>query len=143
MSNINKNHQAENAIKWIESLPTYKQATGIDRTVLGSKSKGYCCIGAGCKILDIEFEEDDGISKLFRSAVGLYGESGDFIAKEDKVRPRYYGKPSLAEINDYTDAGFKRIANLMKRHPDWMFENGVAEIIAKYYSDKLNSRRNK
>ncbi len=31
----------------------------------------------------------------------------------------------------------------MKRHPDWMFESEVAEIIAKYYSDKLNSRRNK
>ncbi len=84
MSNINKNRQAENAIKWIEYLPTYKQAAGIDRTVLGSKSKGYCCIGAGCEILDIEFEEDDGISKPFRSAVGLDDESGSFIAKEDR-----------------------------------------------------------
>lgn len=129
---MNNERRAKNAIKWIENLPSYKQAPKEDRECLGSSEWGYCCLGAGCEILEIDFETHDIVSNRFRYAVGLKDRKGRFTL--GKKHPVFYNRPSLASVNDYTNAGFKRIASLMKRHPDWMFENEVAPLIAKHFT---------
>ncbi len=129
---MNNEIRAKNAIKWIENLPSYKQAPKEDRIRLGSNERGYCCIGAGCEILEIAFEADHFVSDEFQYAVGLRSRQGSFTKGYDYQV--FYEETSLAAINDNTDAGFKLIADLMKRHPDWMFHDEVAPLIAKHFA---------
>lgn len=132
MDEITNEDRANNAINWIENLPNYKQAPKGERQRLGSKEKGYCCLGAGCEILGLGFDEDDPNSVEFRQAVGLDCQNGSFIDES----MLFYGKDSLTEINDKTNAGFKRISDLMKTKPDWMFEKEVAQLITEHFEIK-------
>jgi hypothetical protein len=121
--------QAKNAIQWIDTLPNYKQAPKGKRGRLGNPEIGFCCLGAGCFELGIEYDWGDGISFDFQHEVGLFDDCGIF-----KVTNKYfYGKAVLTAINDHTHAGFKRIAKLLKTKPHWMFEPEVAELIKEHY----------
>lgn len=120
--------QAKNAIQVIDALPSYKQAKFGERGRLGDLVNGFCCIGAGCYELGIEFRPGDGSSADFEGAVGLISMGGWFYDGNT-----YYGRGSLASVNDYTHAGFKRIANLMKTKPEWMFLPEVAKLIRLHY----------
>lgn len=132
MNEITNEDRANNAINWIENLPNYKQAPKGERERLGSKEKGYCCLGVGCEILKMGFDEDDSNSKEFQQAVGLYCTNGSFTDKS----MLFYGKDSLTKLNDKTNAGFKRISDLMKTKPDWMFEDEVAQLISEHFEIK-------
>lgn len=124
--------KAKNAIKWIENLPNYKQPPIWNRGRLGDANEGYSCLGAGCAILGISFNEDDCVSSNFKEAVGLVEEEGHFI--EGAEHRLFLGESSLSLLNDETHAGFIEIAGLMKTRPTWMFENEVAKIIAKHFA---------
>lgn len=120
--------QIKNAIKWIDELPNYKQAPIGKRSRLGDADNGYCCLGAGCVITDVKFDSENIHSNEFARKVGL-NDSGGALGDN-----WYYNQKHLTDINDNTNAGFKRISNLMKTHPDWMFEKEVAEGIRKHYN---------
>jgi len=124
--------QIKNAIKWIDNLPNYKQAPYGNRMKLGNAEDGYCCLGAGCKILNIPYIDKLGLSVEFKHEVGLKYNNGMFI-KEDQT---YYDCDSLTSLNDITKAGFKRITKLMKSHPEWMFEPEVAKGIKQHYTNE-------
>ena len=123
--------QAANAIKWIEDLPSKKQAPLGERGYLGDKVHGFCCLGAGCSVLDIGFQAYATRSDALMEAAGLKTNTGDFSKK------RYYSRGNLMGLNDETKAGFKRIATLMKNHPNWIFELDVAKLISEHYKSKL------
>lgn len=123
--------QAANAIRWIDSLPSRKQASFINRGRLGDPDRGYCCLGAGCEELDVPYLPNNGASQLFARKVALLSLRGDFQNKKT-----YYKKTSLIGVNDYTNAGFKRISRLMRTHPEWMFKPEVAKLIRAYYERK-------
>ncbi len=129
MNNITNEQKAKNAIKWIENLPNYKQAKRGNRGLLGNECDGYCCLGAGCEILEIPFDPKDINSDCFKEAVGLKHKDGDLNTNKEN---EFYGERYLVRVNDNTNAGFKRISKLLKKHPHWMFENEVAEIITKH-----------
>ena len=126
---MNAQEQAKNAIRWIDTLPSYKQAPMGRRGRLGLKTIGFCCLGAGCKELSIDYDPYGSYSRDFRLSVGLRHSNGSFA--DDNI---YYGEARLDDINDNTNAGFKRISKLMKTHPDWMFNPEVAQLIKEHYS---------
>ena len=125
--------QIENAIRWIDTLPNYKQAPIGKRCRLGDEENGFCCLGAGCKELGIKYRISDVTSEELKLKVGLKDGCGVFYGK------KFYNEGSLVEVNDRTNAGFKRIAKLMKTHPEWMFTEEVARGIRKHY--ELENRR--
>jgi len=123
--------QAQNAVKWIDALPTYKQAPTGDRGKPGDKDMGFCCLGAGCHVLKIPYHVLGRASQDFSDKVGLISRFGTFSHES----PYIEGHDSLSSINDLTYIGFKRIAELMKRHPEWMFEDEVAVLIMEHYQN--------
>ncbi len=131
MNEITNEQKAKNAIKWIENLPNYKQAKRGNRGSLGNECDGYCCLGAGCEILEIPFDPLDINSDCFKKAVGLKHKDGDLNTDREN---EFYGERYLVRVNDNTNAGFKRISKLLKKHTDWMFENEVAKIITKHFN---------
>lgn len=118
--------QAVNAIKWIDELPSYKQSP--EGRKLGDEENGYCCIGAACVITGTPYSPKNATSNSIVGVVGLKDDIGYFGLHE------FYGNTALTTVNDYSKAGFKRIATLLKTHPDWMFEPKVAELITKHYA---------
>jgi len=127
MKKLTAKQRADNAIKWIDSLPDYKQANKISRKKLGNSFIGFCCLGAGCDTLGIHFKAQDAYNFDLVYKTGLINEHGKFFSGS------YYKKSSLAMINDTTNAGFSRISTLMKRKPQLMFETEVAILIKGYY----------
>jgi len=121
----------DNAVKWIEALPSAKQPTKkIDRGRLGDETRGFCCLGVGCHVLDLSYDSNDGFSNAFVDAVGLLHEEGKIINHS------FYKKNTLAEVNDETNAGFKRIATFIKTKPQTVFTKEVAEGIKEHYNLK-------
>lgn len=131
---ITPKEQAKNAIKWIDTLPSYPQAKQ-QRGKLGDEKMGFCCLGAGCRELGIDYHPNSGTSLEFRTEVGLKTVVGGFTESTDAgcYERMYYDQTSLTEVNDATHAGFKRIANLLKTHPEWMFKPEVAKLIRSHY----------
>lgn len=125
--------KVKNAIIWIDTLPNYKQAEVGLRGVLGDYIDGYCCLGAGCAALSINFLEHDGVSHDLQEAVGLIAAVGHLPGNI------FFGYDALTKINDHTLAGFKRISGLLKTHPDWMFIEEVAQGIKDHYSKDENN----
>lgn len=121
--------QSKNAIKWIDGLPEKKQAKWPYNGVLGEKVKGYCCLGAGCSLLEIQYAPTDTYSLELMESVGLRGSAGSLANGN-----LFYGKEHLSNINDDTNAGFKRISKLMKTHPTWLFHPEVANLISLHYN---------
>lgn len=129
---MNNEVRAKNAIKWIENLPSYKQARKEERGYLGSNKHGYCCIGAGCEILKLAFKSDDILSNEFQHTVGLKHRNGNYTRNCN--HKTFYNQFNLAAVNDNTNAGFKRIASFMKKYPELMFHDEVAPLIAKHFA---------
>ena len=121
--------QAKNAIRWIDTLPSYKQARKGSRGMLGDENIGFSCLGAGCEELGIKHWSESIYSRGFGVATGLRNLMGLFEGSNS-----YYGEYSLSGVSDYTNAGFKRISKLLKTHPDWMFKPEVAKLIKEHYS---------
>lgn len=122
--------QAQNAIKWIDSLPQGKQAPDGQRSMLGNSELGFCCLGYGCHIFNIPYNYRDGNSSILASKVGLRTVLGKF---RDNLQDNCYRKSSLVGLNDRTNAGFKGISKVMKNQPDLMFIPEVAKLIKEHY----------
>ena len=47
--------QIDRIVKWFDALESgeYKQGRGL----LGSAETGYCCLGVGCTVLGVRFNE--------------------------------------------------------------------------------------
>lgn len=119
----NTKAQAENAITWIDALPSYKQAPMGKRENMGDAETGFCCLGVGCHVLSIPYNKKDGASEQLKSAVGLLTPLGHFL----------FSKDCLSSINDATAIGFNGISEIMKENPHWMFEHAVADLIKEHY----------
>lgn len=126
---ITAKEQAANAIRWIDTLPSYKQAPWGKRSELGRKEDGFCCLGAGCDSLGVNYSYNGNFNAYFSFIVGLTTIGGVF--KDDNS---FYGECSLDGVNDETKAGFKRIAKLLKTKPHWMFTPEVAALIKEHYA---------
>lgn len=124
--------QAANAIKAIDALPSYKQAPMGERNIMGSQSKGYCCLGAMATSLQIPFGTTEAHSVTLAHVIGLIDLEGFLGGKA------FFRQVSLTAINDDTNAGFKRIQRFMQTKPHWMFKPEVAEIIKEHYLAKVN-----
>jgi len=121
--------KADNAIKWIDTLPDYPQAPRGSRGQLGNYEMGFCCLGTACHTLGIDYEPENDVSSDFAAAVGMNTASGRF-----KGFNLFFRKRHLTDVNDSTLAGFKGIAKLLKTKPHWVFEKEVADLIKENYS---------
>jgi hypothetical protein len=126
--------QIEQAIKWIDELPDYKQASWKWRKTkmgsLGDAENGYCCLGAGCVITKTPFTAREATSTKFKNKVGLIKAAGIFEGD------RFYGEYALAGVNDNTQAGFKRISKLLKTRPRDIFIPVVAVGVENHYKNQ-------
>ncbi len=120
--------KAANTIRWINHLPDGKQAPKGRRGELGDVNNGFCCLGYGCHVLGIDFSSCDIVSDDLCNLTGLSDPNGRFPEGNT-----FYFEKSLSFANDYTNAGFKRIARLMRTKPHWMFDADVADLIKAYY----------
>jgi len=121
-----KKEQIENAIKWIEALLSgeYKRGKGA----LGNKTIGFCCWGLGCYVVGKTYDPIDIWDDGFYKWVGFNNMKG-YIA------PQFYGRDKLARVNDFTNAGFKRIGKYLIKHSATNFEPHVSEGIQKHFKN--------
>jgi hypothetical protein len=125
--------QASKAVLWINRLSTtrVKQGTGQ----LGDSSRGYCCLGYGCKILGIKFNSDDPDSSGFKEQVGMRSMSGGFD-KDITIDEHHNEATSLIDLNDDHGFSFRRISTVIKKKIDELFEEDVALEIYKMLKNK-------
>lgn len=129
--------ELKNIIKWVDALESGKYKQGKNK--LGDHKSGFCCLGVGCKVLKIDYDPRGSLSESFAYSVGLLKHDGYFSQNSlPYYRNTFFGKTALTTINDDTKAGFKRIAKLIKNHPDWLFEEEVAKAVKEYY--KINKK---
>lgn len=132
---ITYKEQAVNAIQWIDALPNYKQAPFGRRGKLGDIKRGFCCLGVGCYELGVNYNPASGLDFEFSGMVGLRDASGILMRDGYGGYNLFYGQHSLARINDLTNAGFKRIAKLLKTKPQLLFKPEVAKLIEQHYQE--------
>lgn len=120
--------ELNNIIKWVDALESGWYKHGKDR--LGDAEHGYCCLGVGCVAVGIKVKRYAAMSPTFARSVGLMDTEGHFIKSDDW----YFQHRCLTDINDHTKAGFKRIAKLIKNHPEWLFQPKVAQAVKEHYS---------
>lgn len=129
VSEINANTQAEKAILWIDRLATTRVNQGREK--LGDADSGYCCLGYGCKIHGVEFDDEDPCSETFANMIGLRTSSGHFYTRFSNK----YGDTAdcLVDLNDSLELSFRRISTVMKSRIGELFTSEVAEKINKHY----------
>lgn len=125
MSEVSNKQKLKNIVVWVDALESGQYKQGKEQ--LGDAKSGFCCLGVGCNVLGIEYNPHSEISKVLAEKTGLAHEYGKFTTGE------YFGLDRLTTINDETNAGFKRIAKLIKNHPDWLFIPEVAELVKEHY----------
>ena len=118
-----------NAIKWIDGLlvTRYRQTEGQ----LGDKETGFCCLGYGCHVLEVDYNADDDFSNSFAIEVGLKKESARFEPLE--VVGGYDYCSTLADLNDSAKLSFNQIAKFMISRDFSMFEDKVAAKLVEHY----------
>lgn len=132
MAKLTNKKIAENAIRWIDNLQYYKKTTGL----LGQKVDGvmkYCCLGVGCRVLDVKVDFDSGTSQEFADLVGLASESGEF-PNAATINDAYCY--SLVDVNDDAydeDRGFKNVKAAILSNLDKVFIEPIAKILIKHY----------
>jgi len=105
--------QALNAIEWLDylTITELKQA----RHDLGDKENGFCCIGVGCYMHDVDTSVFDAYDK-FNMLMG---------AENDDC---------LVTYNDSDMLSFKKISKKVIDCPGKIFTPQVAKKIRKHYS---------
>ena len=126
---ISNKQKAKNAIKWIEALLSGNYTQNREGE-LGSPSKGFCCWGLGCFIVDMPFNSWETWEDDLVKYTGFLDENG-------RINPPYiYNKEEIVHIstlNDKTTADFKDIANYLIEHCETNFEDYVAEEIKNHF----------
>jgi len=130
--------QITNAVNWIDALATTKDKQG--KGALGSETYGYCCLGHGCKTLNVGFDGYNGVSATFQEKVGLKSPAGDFTGelRTSVVKDNLFTASlirSLTNVNDHTSYTFNQISDFIKKHPDGLFKEEVADGINKHYNN--------
>lgn len=142
--------KAKNAIKWIDGLSKTKSKQGTGE--LGDSKIGYCCLGYGCKVLDLPYDPSAADSKLFKDSVGLVNVDGYFDSfKADssvtvKVKDEKHTCYSLVDLNDDVNISFRRISTIIKKNLGNLFTLDVAEKLTQHYYNKQyekNSTQNR
>jgi len=120
--NLPPTKESKAAIHWINALLTTeeKQATGM----LGNSKNGYCCLGLGCKVLEVPYDEEDTDSSALRCKVTLRSNIGD---------PKD-GLPALTTLNDECHFSFKEIAVRLITMPEQYFMPRVATRIKEHFT---------
>ena len=113
-----------NAINWIDTLLSTEEKQG--QRVLGNSQVGFCCLGLGCHTLKLLYNSSDTGSDDFANSVGLHNTFGQPISYAT-------GLNSLVELNDILRVSFKEIGKVLIQHPDYYFDENVAEGIQKHY----------
>jgi len=122
-------NRSDNAIKWIKELLTTNQEQG--GRSLGNKTKGFCCLGLGCHILEINYSPNRGSSEEFQKKVGLLSPYGEFRNVFDVFDDR-----SLINLNDRKKYTFKQIGEELIKDPENYFERDIAKEITNYFNKK-------
>jgi len=117
-------NQGKNAIKWINKLlkTRFKQGRGK----LGNKKDGFCCLGLGCHILDIDYDLHDGCSVEFSESVGLLDKEG-YPSYNDDLE-------CLINLNDDCNSSFRDIGKILIENPFNYFNTKVAEEVNNYFN---------
>ena len=102
-----------NAIKWLDELATTELPQGQGR--LGSIREGFCCLGVGCKLLELHYISSHGDDAEFNELAGI-------------ARTCFF-----IEQNDEKGFSFAEIAEEAIRNPRVSFELDVAEELTKHY----------
>ena len=151
---ISTHQQALNARHWLGTLLTTRYPQGKGR--LGDAGLGYCCLGVGCKILDVPYHYDSGFSTLFSANVGLKRKFPAVLSDEDapffdgikpSIRRKLLDEPSKASLflrevptpvhlNDTYGLNFREIGQVIGANLDYYFEPHVARAI-RYQNKKL------
>ena len=118
-----------NAIKWIDGLLVTRYKQGRKR--LGNKSSGFCCLGYGCHVLDIDYPDSDFFSESFAEIVGLKRHDSGFTPLEN-VEGRAHCF-SLSGLNDAAGWSFNQIAKFMIDREFSMFEDKVSAKLVEHY----------
>ena len=123
-----------NAIKWIDGLlvTTVKQGDGQ----LGNSEIGFCCLGYGCHVLDVDYQANEDYSNPFAVEVGLKKDNARFAPPESIGDSAYY---SLADLNDSGKLSFNQIAKFMINRDFSMFEDEVSDKLVKHYKQVANT----
>jgi len=93
--------QQMNAELWIQYLEITKKSQRIG--ALGDDKTGFCCMGIGCVLLKIPYQEFEMFSNLFKSRVGLINGH------------------RISQLNDDKRYNFKQIAAELKANPEKYF----------------------
>jgi hypothetical protein len=126
-STTSNEQRIANAILWIESLKSGEYKKGIG--ALGVEKEGewtYCCLGVGCKALNIDENYARGYSYKLIDLVGLTTEIGYFDNHND----------SLTNSNDNVykdDTDFTNMVRIILDNIDYLFMGPVAEGLKKHY----------
>lgn len=133
MAELTNEQKAANAIKWIEAMPNYRRGESmLDGVELGRREETYCCLGAGCEVLGIEFDKQGLYIDNFKKAVGLKELEEGFVDRGWNLS--FDRQIRVLDVYDVGKYCFKLEANIMKKNPNNMFESGVAEIITKHFA---------
>lgn len=127
--------RAKRAIKWIDSLSTTKLKQGRDK--LGSVKSGFCCLGLGCELLKISYNDDEANSDIFAKKIGLFDEDGlSSSIMIWKGGSRMIKIASLILANDNYKLTFEEISHLIKDNLKLLFKPKVATILVEHYDVK-------
>lgn len=116
--------KAKNAIEWIDGLAETNAKQGVGS--LGDEEMGFCCLGYGCKVLDLEYDRMESASYAFQRSVGLRDADGTTLDSDSSM--------TLISLNDEGGYSFKAISKVLKDDPWQYFDDEVAELIKKHYA---------
>ena len=114
------------AVKWIDGLAETQEKQGKGQ--LGNSEWGFCCLGFGCHLFDIDYSDIAAFNCNFTDLVGLKDNFGTF--EEGR---KYMDQPGLTGLNDSVHLGFKGISDFLKESPEWAFIPEVAEGVRQHY----------
>lgn len=117
----------QNAIIWVNTLLSTEEKQG--QGTLGNSFSGYCCLGLGCKTLEVPFDSFNTQSDEFATTVGLYGSLGEPMSDE-------YTLKDLAALNDEYQYGFHEIGEHLIEFVDSYFKPDIAKGIKEHFKTK-------
>jgi hypothetical protein len=149
---------SKNCCKWIEALfDAEKMGIKQGKHRLGSDADGFCCLGIGCKALDIPFRPSQVFSTAFAKSVGLLSSdgaaynihpdvteipicrmmpSGGYVTLDNPCVSFHPSYVSCAGMNDNKDMGFGDIALHLVNNAKNYFTPAVAEAVVQHFAEK-------
>lgn len=123
--------RAANAIIWIDALDDYKKGVrALER--LGT----FCCLGVGCKVLQIPYQGYDINPKGLAEKVGMFSETGDFSRPLNLAIETKHIAESLVQLNDWIfeyDENFTNVKATILANLESIFKPNVAALLKEHY----------